>query len=110
LEKSLLFLLIKYILIEKRFHLREGKDMKKFIVFALSSVLFLAACGSNEGKEKSDETKSDSTSNTKTFKQDDGKKVKIPKEPKRIVVLHPTYIGALVEFGHKPVGVLDFVK
>ncbi|MCD8777985.1 ABC transporter substrate-binding protein [Mammaliicoccus sciuri] len=84
--------------------------MKKFIVFALSLVLFLAACGSNEGKEKSDETKSDSTSNTKTFKQDDGKKVKIPKEPKRIVVLHPTYIGALVEFGHKPVGVLDFVK
>ncbi|WP_436883298.1 ABC transporter substrate-binding protein [Mammaliicoccus sciuri] len=83
--------------------------MKKFIVFALSLVLLLAACGSNEGKEKAEETKSDS-SNTKTFKQDDGKKVKIPKDPKRIVVLHPTYIGALVKFGHKPVGVLDFVK
>ncbi|MEX6014757.1 ABC transporter substrate-binding protein [Mammaliicoccus sciuri] len=83
--------------------------MKKFIVFALSLVLLLAACGSNEGKEKAEETKSDS-SNTKTFKQDDGKKVKIPKNPKRIVVLHPTYIGALVKFGHKPVGVLDFVK
>ena len=25
-------------------------------------------------------------------------------------MLHPTYIGALVEFGHKPVGVIDFVK
>ena len=83
--------------------------MKKFIVFTLCLVLFLAACGSNNVNEKSNNSKEDSDS-TKTFKQDDGKKVKIPKDPKRIVVLHPTYIGALVKFNHKPVGVLDFVK
>lgn len=81
--------------------------MKKISVFILCLVLFLAACGNNT--EQSDKSK-ESNSATKTFRQDNGKKIKIPKNPKRIVVLHPTYIGALVKFGHKPVGVIDFVK
>ncbi|MEX6012837.1 ABC transporter substrate-binding protein [Mammaliicoccus sciuri] len=84
--------------------------MKKLFIFCLCLLFFLAACNSSDTKEKSSETKSGSSSDTKVFKQDDGEKIKIPKDPKRIVVLHPTYIGALVEFGHKPVGVIDFVK
>lgn len=86
--------------------------MKRLITFCLCLLLFLAACNSLDTKEKSPEaeTKSDSSSKTKVFKQDDGEKINIPKNPKRIVVLHPTYIGALVQFGHKPVGVIDFVK
>lgn len=84
--------------------------MKRLFIFCLCLLFFLAACNSSDTKEKSSETKSGSSSDTKVFKQDDGEKIEIPKDPKRIVVLHPTYIGALVEFGHKPVGVIDFVK
>lgn len=83
--------------------------MKRIVFVMLCMILLLSACGNNVSKDKSNDTKSDNAS-TKTFKQDDGTKVKIPKNPKRIVVLHPTYIGTLVKFGHKPVGVIDFVK
>lgn len=82
--------------------------MKKLMFIALCLILLLAACSNNDSKDKSNESKNDNSS-TKIFKQADGTKVKIPKNPKRIVVLHPTYIGALVKFGHKPVGVIDFV-
>lgn len=83
--------------------------MKKITFFILCLMLFLNACGNNTRNETSNDSK-ESSSSTKTFKQDDGTKVKIPNNSKRIVVLHPTYIGALVKFDHKPVGVLDFVK
>ncbi|MBA8779793.1 ABC transporter substrate-binding protein [Staphylococcus schleiferi subsp. coagulans] len=83
--------------------------MKKMILVTLCFILLLSACNTDDNKEKSSETKNDNSS-TKVFKQDDGTEVNIPKNPKRIVVLHPTYIGALVKFGHKPVGVVDFVK
>ncbi len=83
--------------------------MKKMILVTLCFILLLSACNNDDSKEKSNEIKNDNSS-TKIFKQDDGTKVNIPKNPKRIVVLHPTYIGALVKFGHKPIGVVDFVK
>ncbi|MCG7340721.1 ABC transporter substrate-binding protein [Staphylococcus auricularis] len=84
--------------------------MKKVLGFILCLVLILAACSNNSNdKEKSEDTK-ESKSEMKTFKQADGSEIEIPKDPKRIVVLHPTYIGALVKFGHKPVAVVDFVK
>ncbi|MCU5746950.1 ABC transporter substrate-binding protein [Staphylococcus sp. SQ8-PEA] len=83
--------------------------MKKLIFITMCLILLLAACNTNDSKDKSHESKSDNSA-TKTFKQDDGTKVKIPKNPKRIVVLHPTYVGALVKFDHKPVGVTEFVS
>ncbi|SCU37076.1 iron-siderophores ABC transporter periplasmic protein [Staphylococcus xylosus] len=74
--------------------------MKKLIII-LTVILILSACSNNK-ERGADEMK--------TFKQDSSKEVKIPKNPKRIVVLHPSYVGALVKFGHKPVGVTNYVK
>lgn len=65
------------------------------------SLLLLAGCGTKDDGHEND---------VKTFRQDDNKEVKIPENPKRIVVLHPTYIGAFVKFGHTPVGVTDFIN
>lgn len=84
--------------------------MKKILVLLLSMFVILAACGHKDDNDSKTSDKSSHNKETKTFTQNDGKKVKIPKDSKRIVVLHPTYIGALVKFNHKPVGVIDFVK
>lgn len=86
-----------------------GTYMKKLLVISLCLTLFLSACGSSENKSES-KVSENKTSSTQIFKQDDGKRVRIPKNPKKIVVLHPTYIGALIKFGHKPIGVSEFVK
>ena len=84
--------------------------MKKILVLLLIAFVVLAACGNKDNSKNKSSNKSSDNKQTKTFTQNDGTKVKIPKDPKRIVVLHPTYIGALVKFNHKPVGVIDFVK
>lgn len=100
--------------------------MKKFLVFILSLTLFLAACSSNnsndneqsdnksenqssENKDDKNNNNSDDEKSEKTFTQDDGEKVKVPQNPRRIAVLHPNYVGALVKFGHTPVAVPEFV-
>ena len=83
--------------------------MKKLSVFMLVLVMLLAACGNSNTEENSKESEG-SKSDTKSFTNDSGEKVEVPKNPKRIVVLHPTYVGALVKFGHKPVAVPEFVK
>lgn len=83
--------------------------MKKLLPILLCLALLLVACSNGNDNNKSDSNKSDNQqSSTKSFTTD-GKKVKVPKDPKRIVVLHPTFVGALVKFGHKPVAVPDFV-
>lgn len=84
--------------------------MKKILVLLLIAFVVLAACGNKDNSKNKSSNKSSDNKQTKTFTQNNGTKVKIPKDPKRIVVLHPTYIGALVKFNHKPVGVIDFVK
>ena len=52
--------------------------MKKLLIPLIVLVLVLAACGngSDDNGDKNDK---------KTYKQDDGKKVKVPKHPKRVV-------------------------
>lgn len=84
--------------------------MKKFLVLLLILFVILAACGNKDNDDNKKSDKSSNNKTNKTFTQNDGTKVEIPKNPKRIVVLHPTYIGALIKFNHKPVGVIDFVK
>ena len=63
--------------------------MKRIVFVMLCMILLLSACGNNDSKDKSNDTKSDNAS-TKTFKQDDGTKVKIPKNPKELLfyILH----------------------
>ena len=65
-------------------------------------VLVLAACGngSDDNGDKNDK---------KTYKQDDGKKVKVPKHPKRVVVLGTTYAGGLKQLDTNIVGVANLV-
>lgn len=50
-------------------------------------LLVLGACGNQGEKNNKAETKS--------YKMDDGKTVDIPKDPKRIAVVAPTYAGGL---------------
>jgi len=79
-------------------------EMKKLILPLLALVLILAACGngSNDKASKKDEAKT-------TYKQDSGEKVKIPKHPKRIVVLGATYAGGLKQLDANVVGVANIV-
>ncbi|MCY1601280.1 ABC transporter substrate-binding protein [Staphylococcus pettenkoferi] len=76
--------------------------MKKLLIPLIVLVLVLAACGngSDDNGDKNDK---------KTYKQDDGKKVKVPKHPKRVVVLGTTYAGGLKQLDTNIVGVANLV-
>jgi len=63
--------------------------------------LFLAACGNGS---KNSESKDDK--GTKTYTTDDGSKVKIPKNPKRVLVLTANY-GNFKKLGVKPVAITN---
>ncbi|CAM4154372.1 ferrichrome ABC transporter substrate-binding protein [Staphylococcus schweitzeri] len=71
--------------------------MKKLLLPLIILVLVLAACGNQGGKNDKAETKS--------YKMDDGKTVDIPKNPKRIAVVAPTYAGGLKKLGANIVAV-----
>ena len=79
--------------------------MKKLWLPLLAILLVLSACGQNGGQSSKNDTKSFAL---KTAKGED--KVDIPKDPKRIVVLAPTYAGGLKYLGGKIVGVSDQIK
>lgn len=76
--------------------------MKKLLIPLIVLVLVLAACGNNSD-DNSDKNEK------KTYKQDDGKKVKVPKHPKRVVVLGTTYAGGLKQLDTNIVGVANIV-
>lgn len=78
--------------------------MKKLIFPLLALMLILAACGNNSSDDASKKDKKE-----KMYTQDSGKKVKIPKDPKRIVVLGATYAGGLKELDANIVGVANIV-
>ena len=78
--------------------------MKKLIFPLLALMLILAACGNNSSDDASKKDKEE-----KTYTQDSGKKVKVPKDPKRIVVLGATYAGGLKELDANIVGVANIV-
>ncbi|WP_256121661.1 ABC transporter substrate-binding protein [Staphylococcus saprophyticus] len=63
--------------------------------------MFLAACGNGS---KNSESKDDK--GTKTYTTDDGSKVKIPKNPKRVLVLTANY-GNFKKLGVKPVAITN---
>lgn len=78
--------------------------MKKILLPLLALILVLSAC-SNQSDNKSSKNEGE----TKTYVQDSGDKVKIPKKPKRIVVLGATYAGGLEQLDANIVGVADIV-
>ena len=79
-------------------------EMKKLLLPLLALILVLAACGNQSNNESSKSKKE-----TKTYVQDSGDKVKIPKKPKRIVVLGATYAGGLKQLDGNIVGVANIV-
>lgn len=77
--------------------------MKKLIVKLIAMLLVLTAC-SNGSDNKNDKEA------TKNYKQDSGKTIKVPKKPKRIVVLGATYAGGLKQLDANVVGVAKIVN
>ena len=75
--------------------------MKKLLFPLIALVLILAACGNNSD--------SDSKAETKSYKLDSGKKIDIPKDPKRIAVVAPTYAGGIKYLGGNIVAVNEQV-
>ena len=71
--------------------------MKKFIAFIILVTLLLASCSHQSEEEKSEDTRS--------YELDSGKKIDIPKKPKRIAVIANTYAGGLKYLGGNIVGV-----
>ncbi|WP_210619040.1 ABC transporter substrate-binding protein [Mammaliicoccus lentus] len=79
--------------------------MKKLIIVLLACMLVLAACSN-----KSEKKNNDSSKETKEYKLESGKTIKVPKKPKKIAVLTAFYVGDFIELGVKPIAVSDWTK
>lgn len=80
--------------------------MRKLLLPLFVLVLVLAACGNNSGNSSKD---SDKKAETKSYKTDDGKTIKIPKDPKRIAVVASSYAGGIKKLGGNIVAVSNQV-
>ena len=69
-------------------------------------VLVLVACGSNGSNNSSNKSAS---KDGVEIKHDEGK-TKVPKHPKRVVVLEYSFVDALASLDVKPVGIADDKK
>ncbi|NWK84950.1 ABC transporter substrate-binding protein [Staphylococcus sp. GSSP0090] len=78
--------------------------MKKALIFLIMVTLLLSACSNND---KSESKQDDEMT---TFKAKNGKKYKVPKNPKRVAVLPAFYVGDFIELGIKPVAVSELAK
>ena len=78
--------------------------MKKLWLVLIAFVLVLAACG-NGSDSNSDKNKKE----TKSYTLDSGKKIDIPKDPKRIAAVAPTYAPGLKYLGANLVAVSNQV-
>ncbi|MCD8919072.1 ABC transporter substrate-binding protein [Staphylococcus gallinarum] len=75
--------------------------MKKILLLLLGLLIVVAACGKKEYDSKEESSKKD-----RTYITTDGQKVKIPKNPKRIVLLTANY-GNLKKLGVKPIAITN---
>ena len=83
------------------------RGLKFFSAVGLMLVLVLvAACGSNGSNNSSNKSAS---KNGVEIKHEEGK-TKVPKHPKRVVVLEYSFVDALASLDVKPVGVADDKK
>ena len=64
--------------------MKEVIILKRILITMLCLILFLAACGNGDDSSKSN---SKEDKGTKSYTTDDGSKVKIPKNPKRVFCL-----------------------
>ncbi|MCM3792608.1 MULTISPECIES: iron-hydroxamate ABC transporter substrate-binding protein [Priestia] len=83
--------------------------MKKLLLpFMLIFVLLISACGNGSTESKNDSSKRNSESKTITYQSEDGP-VKVPANPKRVVVLG-SYAGNVLSLGVNIVGVDSWSK
>ncbi|KJL05617.1 MULTISPECIES: iron-hydroxamate ABC transporter substrate-binding protein [Priestia] len=83
--------------------------MKKLLLpFMLIFVLLISACGNGSTESKNDSSKRNSESKTITYQSEDGP-VKVPSNPKRVVVLG-SYAGNVLSLGVNIVGVDSWSK
>ena len=83
------------------------RGLKFFSVIGLMLVLVLvAACGSNGSNDSNNKSAS---KDGVEIKHEEGK-TKVPKHPKRVVVLEYSFVDALAALDVKPVGVADDKK
>ncbi|MCY1037698.1 ABC transporter substrate-binding protein [Staphylococcus nepalensis] len=75
--------------------------LKRILITMLCLILFLAACGNGDDSSKSN---SKEDKGTKSYTTDDGSKVKIPKNSKRVLVLTANY-GNFKKLGVKPIAI-----
>ncbi len=83
--------------------MKQVKKLRLASIAAIVSILFvLAGCGStqNSSKENSDNSQ-------KVSVQHELGKTKVPKNPKKVVVLELSFVDALQGLGMKPVGIAD---
>lgn len=83
--------------------------MKKLLLpFMLIFVLLISACSNSSTENKNDSSKGNSESKTITYQSEDGP-VKVPANPKRVVVLG-SYAGNVLSLGVNIVGVDSWSK
>ncbi|WP_181895052.1 ABC transporter substrate-binding protein [Staphylococcus felis] len=80
--------------------------MKKILVLALTFLVCLAACGTQNNESKQN------VSDKETMIYTDAKndKVEIPKNPKRIAMLNFHYVGNFIKLDKKPILINEFAK
>lgn len=81
--------------------MKEVIILKRILITMLCLILFLAACGNGDDSSKSN---SKEDKGTKSYTTDDGSKVKIPKNPKRVLVLTANY-GNFKKLGVKSIAI-----
>lgn len=92
-------------IIEIYYQLENGDDkLRKILIMALCCFIILSACSSNTNKPQN------TSKETKDYKLENGKTIKVPKNPKKVAVLTAFYVGDFIELGIKPVAVSDITK
>src|SRR5699024_1425059 len=81
--------------------MKEVIILKRILITMLCLILFLAACGNGDDSSKSN---SKEDKGTKSYTTDDGSKVKIPKNPKKVLVLTANYSN-FKKLGVKPIAI-----
>lgn len=73
-------------------------------------VFVLAACGNKSEEGASSGEKESSKKETRIYKDEKGKEIKVPAEPKRVAMMAATYAGNLLDLGITPVAVNEYPK
>ncbi|NHA36806.1 ferrichrome ABC transporter substrate-binding protein [Staphylococcus schleiferi] len=77
--------------------------MKKLIGILLCGLFILSACSTSVNKTSN-------SASIKDYKLENGKTVKVPEKPKRVVVLTGFYVGDFIKLGITPIAVSDITK